>query len=285
MRGLTIRLPTLTLSFCPLCTARAGTCDRPQPPPLPPTWLAFYLFLFLFFYKAFLFICVCKIYARGYKIICCQDKAGQQLGSPTPFGPLQRCGADAANAADAAAVRILWANANYLAQLKIADSTHIHTHTNAQQSNCNHSVCCLSLLFYFCLHFSVSGTGAGWRPSRTRFAQSARDTLPSLPLSLSPTLSRSLAESELCSQQFIENIFVVSKTKQKRRSCSKTMQHIYFNAQCELFLASMYSYSYSYSYRYRTATCALRPPLGLAFTVVSGCWPSNAEDQQSTRFQ
>lgn len=64
-------------------------------------------------------------------------------------------------AAAVAAVRILWANANYLAQLKIAVSTHIHTHTNTWRSNCNHSVCCLSLLFYFCLHFSVSGASAG----------------------------------------------------------------------------------------------------------------------------
>lgn len=37
------------------------------------------------------------------------------------------------------------------------------------------------------------------------------------------------------------------------------MQHIYFSEQCELFLASMYSYGYE-----------LRPPLGLAFSVVGG---------------
>jgi len=105
-------------------------------------WLAFYLYLFLFFYKAFLFICVCKIYARGYKIICCQDKAGLRLR----LGQLLL---------DQQSTRILWANANYLAQLKIAQvNTHTHTQTHTHRDIAK-QLQSLSLLLKSFVLFSV----------------------------------------------------------------------------------------------------------------------------------
>lgn len=158
---------------------------RPLCHSLPVLAVAFYLFLF--FYKAFLFICVCKIYARGYKIICCQDKADATWLAPA--GPA------AATAAAAAA-----AASHPLGQCQLFSSaknswqythTHTHSHTGARrrQSNCNHSVCCLSLLFYFCLHFSVSGAGSDCATgTRTTTRQSTGDALSfccTLPLSLS----------------------------------------------------------------------------------------------------
>lgn len=187
---------------------------RPLCHSLPVLAVAFYLFLF--FYKAFLFICVCKIYARGYKIICCQDKA-----DATRLAPAGPAAATAAAASHPLGQCQLFSSAKNSWQYT---HTHTHSHTGARrrQSNCNHSVCCLSLLFYFCLHFSVSGAGSDCATgTRTTTRQSTGDaqlfsfccTLPLSFSSASRALSFSLcaAESELCSQQYIENIFVALK--------------------------------------------------------------------------
>lgn len=104
-----------------------------------------------------------RLRVRGPKGPTSEGRVWIRQGAPRPH-PLGQC--------------------QLFSQLKIAPGT-AHTY----RSNCNHSVCCLSLLFYFCLHFSVSVLSGG---CRLGIGQSAGDRL--------------LAESELCSQQFIENI-------------------------------------------------------------------------------
>lgn len=195
------------------------------------------------------------------------------MGRPTPFRPLRcRC----------------WrccCRSHPLGQCQLfssAKNSRQHTHTHAHKRIAKQLQSLSLLLKSFVLFLFAFFSVRHWRRLAAQQDQiRTRDPPPPLTRSLSIFLSHSLAESELCSQQFIENIFVVSKQKKNVEVAAKL---------CSIFIStSNASYfwhlcMYSYSYRYK-----LRPPLGLAFTAVRGSWPepwpSNAEDQQSTRFQ